>query len=140
MMQETKRKKKGFLRTHLWDFLLIVALASGTAGFYAYELLKSKNPSENEDLIAEIRIGNSLQKSIQLSSIQDYSTETVQGKHGTLTLGLKKNAIAVIESDCPLQECVHTGWVTRAGESIVCAHNAVLIRVISMSWSEAVLG
>lgn len=140
MMQEGKNKKKGFLRTHLWDFLLLIGLASGTAGFYAYELTKNQNPSENENLIAEIRIGNSLQKSIQLSNIHEYSTETIEGKHGVLTLGLKHNAIAVIASNCPSQECVREGWVTRAGQPIVCAYNAVLISVVSTSWSEVTVG
>ena len=140
MMQEEKNKKKGFLRRHLWDFLLLITLASITTGFYVYELNKSRNSSENESFVAEIRVGNSLQKSINLSNIHEYSTEKIEGKHGVLTLGLKRNAIAVIESNCPLQECVHEGWITRSGEPIVCAYNAVLINVVSSSWGEVTIG
>ena len=37
--------------------------------------------------------------------------------------------VAVVRSDCPTQDCVHTGTVTRHGESIVCLPARVVIQI-----------
>ena len=33
------------------------------------------------------------------------------------------------EADCPTQDCVHTGTITRAGQSIVCLPARIIIRL-----------
>lgn len=48
----------------------------------------------------------------------------------TLTVALAANdrpGIQVIHSDCPTQDCVHTGVITRAGQSIVCLPARIII-------------
>ena len=35
----------------------------------------------------------------------------------------------VAESDCPGQDCVHTGTITRAGQSIVCLPEQVVVQL-----------
>lgn len=37
--------------------------------------------------------------------------------------------IAITESDCPGADCVHSGWISRPGRSIVCLPNRVEIRL-----------
>ena len=37
-----------------------------------------------------------------------------------LALGLAARPVRVSESDCPNQDCVHSGAISRAGQSIVC--------------------
>ena len=39
--------------------------------------------------------------------------------------------IAIIESDCPGQDCVHSGSIRHSGRILVCLPNAVEIRIIS---------
>ena len=38
-----------------------------------------------------------------------------------------KPCIRVVESDCPTQDCVHTGEIYRAGQSIVCLPARIII-------------
>ena len=38
----------------------------------------------------------------------------------TLTVAVENGAVRVSESDCPNQDCVHSGAISRAGQSIVC--------------------
>ena len=33
------------------------------------------------------------------------------------------------EADCPTQDCVHTGTITRTGQSIVCLPARIIIRL-----------
>ena len=41
-------------------------------------------------------------------------------KAGKLTVAVENGAVRVSESDCPNQDCVHSGAISRAGQSIVC--------------------
>ena len=37
--------------------------------------------------------------------------------------------VRVETSDCPTQDCVHTGTITRAGQSIVCLPARIIIQL-----------
>jgi hypothetical protein len=37
--------------------------------------------------------------------------------------------IRVVESDCPTQDCVHTGEISRSGQSIVCLPARIIIQL-----------
>ena len=43
--------------------------------------------------------------------------------------------ICVVESDCPTQDCVHTGEISRAGQSIVCLPARIIIQLVGGSAS-----
>lgn len=58
-----------------------------------------------------------------------------------LTVRISGDAAYIAESDCPGQDCVHTGAITRAGQSIVCLPAQVVISLVSTSSDvDAVLG
>lgn len=46
---------------------------------------------------------------------------------------VKDNAIAFIESDCPDKVCVHSGFLSYAGQMAACLPNRVSIQIISGS-------
>ena len=46
---------------------------------------------------------------------------------GTAALG--DGAVAVTASDCPGNDCVHSGWISAAGRSIVCLPNRLEVRI-----------
>jgi hypothetical protein len=46
-----------------------------------------------------------------------------------MTLEVQSGRIRVVESDCPHDVCVHTGWIGSSGEVIACVPNRVIIRV-----------
>ena len=146
--QETNvTKKKGFLRKHLFDFLLLGLLVVGTgAGFLVREATASQKGTE---LTATLYLEGNLmaipgedgknRNPISLSQIHDYQEIVIQGRKTTLTIGLKHNAIAVVSSRCPGQECVHVGWVSKPNHPIVCAHNGVFIEVVSSTPSDEII-
>ena len=47
-------------------------------------------------------------------------TETFSGEMG----------LRVSESDCPTQDCVHTGEISRSGQSIVCLPARIIIQLV----------
>lgn len=48
--------------------------------------------------------------------------------------------IAVTDSDCPGKDCVHRGWISGGGESIVCLPNKMEIRLTGAGAVDAVSG
>lgn len=58
-----------------------------------------------------------------------------------LTVRVSGDAAYIADSDCPGQDCVHTGAITRAGQSIVCLPAQVVVSLVSTSSDvDAVLG
>lgn len=69
---------------------------------------------------------------------------TFENRGYTLTLTTEERdgvlGIAVTESDCPNRDCVHTGVITRGGESIVCLPAHIVVRLLADGGTDAVLG
>lgn len=58
-----------------------------------------------------------------------------------LTVRVSGDAAYIADSNCPGQDCVHTGAITRAGQSIVCLPAQVVVSLVSTSSDvDAVLG
>ena len=47
----------------------------------------------------------------------------------TNKLMVKDKKVAIVESDCPGMDCVHSGWISGKGRSLVCLPNRVEIRI-----------
>ena len=54
------------------------------------------------------------------SASSNYEGGTYESRGYTLTVAVENGAVRVSESDCPNQDCVHSGAISRAGQSIVC--------------------
>lgn len=46
-----------------------------------------------------------------------------------LTIQITGSEVTVLESDCPSQDCVHSGTVSRSGENIICLPNRLVIQL-----------
>ncbi len=54
---------------------------------------------------------------------------------------MDSGGVCVVHSDCPGQDCVHTGRITRSGQSIVCLPEQVVIQLTGgTSDADVVLG
>lgn len=68
---------------------------------------------------------------------------TVSANGYTLKIVLTDTEVWVEESDCPTQDCVHIGHISRSGQSIVCLPARVTIRLVGGSGDadvDAVIG
>ena len=63
----------------------------------------------------------------------------VSGQYAN-TICIKNGRAAIIDSDCPGADCVHSGWTDRSGRSIVCLPNRVEIRITGASDVDFVVG
>lgn len=75
-------------------------------------------PAQTGELTVTVSVDGQAVERVPLSSYAGAHTYTGNGY--TLTVRAADGALAVTESDCLGQDCVHSGAITRAGQSIVC--------------------
>ena len=83
-----------------------------------------KTGTEEGNLVVVYREGEKIQ---ELSLEQN--TEIIIENSYTNKLVVKDKKVAIIESDCPGMDCVHSGWISGKGRSLVCLPNRVEIRI-----------
>ena len=62
----------------------------------------------------------------RIYSNNGYTLEVARGLRGESS---SEPGLRVALSDCPTQDCVHTGTITRGGQSIVCLPARIVIRL-----------
>ena len=66
----------------------------------------------------------------ELSQVEGTESVAVEGEGGVrLVVELTASGAAIVSSTCPDQTCVHTGVLTRAGESALCLPAKVSLRL-----------
>ena len=81
---------------------------------------------QKDNLVATICVQNNVVETIDLSKKED-ADFYIDGVKGKLHVHTHEGAIAVLESNCPHQDCVRMGYVSESGHPIICAYNQVSI-------------
>lgn len=81
--------------------------------------------NDSSDLLLVIRTQSEV-LSYPLSS--DRTIPVASGGY-TLTVEIRDGRARVRETDCPDRVCLHTGWISRKGETVICAPAAVRLTV-----------
>ena len=81
-----------------------------------------------KNLVAKIYVQNEVVETIDLST-KDENDYFIHGLNGDLHVNTHDGAIAVVESNCPHQDCVKMGYVKETNRPIICAYNAVYITI-----------
>ena len=117
------------------DIILIISLLLVAS----LTLIILLNRIQRTNLIAKISVQNDVVETIDLSKGED-NYYVINGKNGTLKVHTHEGAIAVVESNCPHQDCVKMGYVNSSGHPIICAYNAVTIVIEGITNSDVELG
>lgn len=109
-------------RPRLWDGLVVaavVALAAVTAG--------ATWGGTTENLTVVISIDGAEADRFPLDGTGEHTYTA-----GGYTLHVEENSagVCVASSDCPTQDCVHTGTISRGGQSIVCLPARLSVRLV----------
>lgn len=125
---DQKRRAATGLRPTPWDGLVILAVVLFAALLF-FVLL----PHESSDrLTAVVTLDGETVATIDLSQIDPDVTKTlsISDCPYPFTLEYKAGAIRVLESECPGQDCVRTGWIDAAGEQIICLPNKLIVSLV----------
>ncbi len=63
------------------------------------------------------------------TSVYELSADRIIDFDGKIKVEIKGGKVRVSESDCPSHTCVARGYVSNAGETIVCLPNDLVVRV-----------
>lgn len=83
----------------------------------------------DEGPAATVRIAASGQADVELPLSVDRRV-TVHGPLGDSLIELKDGHVRFLSSPCRGQQCVHTGWLARAGELAACLPNGITVNVV----------
>ncbi|WP_300754968.1 NusG domain II-containing protein [uncultured Oscillibacter sp.] len=111
------------LRPTAWDALVVLCVAALAIALALFQW--RTGPSQG--LTAVVSVDGT---EIDRVSLEDAAGEkTYQAGAYTLTVEYAAGSARVRTSNCPTQDCVHTGTITRGGQSIVCLPARIVIRL-----------
>lgn len=105
--------------------LLAIGLVLALAAILAAALVIRAAPGATAQVYLDGRL------TAELPLDRDGSFQAVGAYTNTVTV--RDGAVAVTASDCPGSDCVHSGWISSAGRSIVCLPNRMEIRIVGGS-------
>lgn len=72
-------------------------------------------------------------------SLERNASFSVSGQYTNLVT-VQDGRVAITQSDCPGGDCVHSGWLSSPGRSVVCLPNRVEVRLTGASQVDAATG
>lgn len=112
------------LRPVVWDALVALAVVLLAL---ACALAVWGRSGGTEGLTAVVSVDGA---EVERVALDGGAGERVYAGNGyTLMVEFGPEGVRVREADCPTRDCVHTGTITRGGQSIVCLPARVIIRL-----------
>ncbi len=111
------------MRLRKGDFLL-AALLLGLAGLLSWTM----TGAASGPLVAVIEQDGETVRRIEISALADPIEVELAGEYH-LTIRAENGRIRFLDADCPDRLCVHTGWLTRKGQTAVCLPGRTLVRI-----------
>lgn len=103
-------------------------LAIGIVAVLAFAVMACFFPAQNDPAgYAQIYLDGKLYQTVSLDQDTSFLVTDQYSNEITVTNG----TIAFTKSNCPGQDCVHSGSIHSTGRSLVCLPNRVEIRVVS---------
>ena len=119
MNTSVSRKTKVCLRPSPWDILvaaLVLALAAALALFF----LSRAAGSTEGDLVCTVSQNGRILEEITLTA----GSPDQEKRYGDYVVEIKS-------APCVGQDCVHTGWIHRSGQSVVCLPGRFVVTLSS---------
>ena len=102
------------LKPTKWDALVVLAVVLLALGLAARPFLAARTA---DALTVVVSIDG---ETVERMPLERYEGGSYESCGYTVRVAAEGGAVRVAESDCPNQDCVHTGAISRAGQSIVC--------------------
>lgn len=114
------------LRPNGWDGLVAAAVVLLAVVCAAAFWVRGK--TAQGELMVVVSIDG--EEAERFTPAEERMEKTYTSRGYTLHVLVRDGGVEVQEADCPTQDCVHTGYIDRAGESIVCLPARVIIQLV----------
>ena len=105
---------------------LAIALVAALAVLVAVCFLPKNS---TDPVMAEVYHSGEL---VRMLPLEEDTTFELEGVYLN-TITVRDGAVSITSSDCPGEDCVHSGAISSMGRSIVCLPNEVEVRVVNAS-------
>lgn len=105
------------------DMILVASLILIALVFYI--VLQFVVKKDGETVV--IKVDGTVRYELPLDKDTDLTVEGYQG--GSNQIIIKDKSVRMSEADCPDKICVHTGKITKTGETIVCLPHRVVVEI-----------
>ena len=119
------------------DKILILAVLA--VGLLMYFVLPFFNQADLQKAEVLIKQEGQVVKTVPLTE-NESAIFTLQGKNGPFTVEVNGGSVRIVESSCPDKYCVKRGWISSAGETIICVPYEVIIYFNSRTSLDAITG
>lgn len=119
-MTTTQKKAYRRMRLNIIAVLVIVAVALATAA--ATNALGSAVDARTA--VIQDADGNTFTMPLSQDDVL-----TVTSSAGTNVIEVQAGKVRVSEADCPNQDCVEQGWISKAGQQIVCLPHKLVVNI-----------
>ncbi|HBE9332790.1 TPA: NusG domain II-containing protein [Clostridioides difficile] len=104
------------------DILLILGiLVVITACYGIINVINSKNAGN-----IEIYVDNKLYKTVSINAKEEFK---IENRGGDNIVKIHDKGVEIVDASCPDKVCVHTGFINKPSQSIVCIPNRVSIKI-----------
>ncbi len=114
-------KKTDLYRISLFDILLVALIL--VSPLLSLTSLWQPNQVNNKLFLY---YDNKLLASCSLS---EEGVLSITEKSSDVKVKIEENRVRILESNCPKQICVHTGWISAPGQTVVCVPNRILLEI-----------
>ena len=122
------------LRPNRYDALVVLVVLALAAALAVRPFLAARAPQSGALTVVVSADGQELDR----LPLAQFGTHTYANNGYTLTVTAVGGAVSVTQSDCPGQDCVHSGAVSRAGQSIVCLPARIVVELVGAADGHAV--
>lgn len=123
MHQEQSMQKSPHLTFRRGDWFAIALVLLIAAATLVAFLPKG---SADERSVVQIRQDGSLIQELPINIDQEF---IISGSYENIVC-ISGGRVSITQSDCPGTDCVHSGWISTPGRSIVCLPNRVEVRIV----------
>ena len=109
------------LRPNRYDALVVLVVLALAAALAVRPFLAARAPQS---------VVSADGQELDRLPLAQFGTHTYANNGYTLTVTAAGGAVSVTQSDCPGQDCVHSGAVSRAGQSIVCLPARIVVELV----------
>lgn len=118
----TTAQKKACRRMRLNIIAVLVIVAVALAAATAANALGSAVDARTA--VIQDADGNTFTMSLSQDDVL-----TVASSAGTNVIEVQAGKVRVSEADCPNQDCVEQGWISKAGQQIVCLPHKLMVNI-----------
>ena len=108
-----------------YDALVVLVVLALAAALAVKPFFAARTPQSGALTVVVSADGQELDR----VPLAQFGTRTYTSDGYTLTVTAADGAVSVTESDCPGQDCVHSGAVSRAGQSVVCLPARIVVEL-----------